>query len=69
MVHTTWYISLGLWYIPVESGSIYHDATFQMIEGIVAYSSAARDYIRAAVPSGAAQEALYPAGTLGDHIH
>ena len=32
------------------------------------YSSAARDYIMilAAVPSGAAQEARYPAGTLGD---
>ena len=28
MVYTIWYISLGLWYIPVESG-IYHDATFQ----------------------------------------
>ena len=26
----------------------------------------ARDYILAAVPSGAAQEARYPAGTLGD---
>ena len=36
------------------------------IEGIVVYSSAARDYIPAAVPSGAAQEARYPAGTLGD---
>ena len=36
------------------------------IEGIVVYSSAARDYILAAVPSGAAQEARYPAGTLGD---
>ena len=35
-------------------------------EGIVVYSSAARDYILAAVPSGAAQEARYPAGTLGD---
>ena len=29
MVYTIWYISLGLWYMPVESG-IYHDATFQM---------------------------------------
>ena len=37
------------------------------IEGIVVHSSAARDYILAAVPSpGAAQEARYPAGTLGD---
>ena len=36
------------------------------IEGIVVYSSAARDYIPAAVPSGADQEARYPAGTLGD---
>ena len=36
------------------------------IEGIVVYSSAARDYIPAAVPSDAAQEARYPAGTLGD---
>ena len=36
------------------------------IESIVIYSSAARDYILAAVPSGAAQEARYPAGTLGD---
>ena len=36
------------------------------IEGIVVYSSAARDYILAAVPSGAAQEARYPAVTLGD---
>ena len=36
------------------------------IEGIVVYSSAARDYIPAAVSSGAAQEARYPAGTLGD---
>ena len=36
------------------------------IEGIVVYSSAARDYIQAVVPSGAAQEAHYPAGTLGD---
>ena len=29
MVYTIWYIPLGLWYIPVDSG-IYHDATFQM---------------------------------------
>ena len=29
IVYTIWYISLDLWYIPVESG-IYHDATFQM---------------------------------------
>ena len=35
-------------------------------EGIVLYSSAARDYIPAAVPSGAAQEARRPAGTLRD---
>ena len=40
---------------------------YAYIEGIVVYSSAARDYILAAVPSesGAAQEARYPAGTLG----
>ena len=32
---------------------------------IVVYSSAAQDYILAAVPSGAAQEARgYPAGTV-----
>ena len=34
MVYNIWYISLGLWYIPVESG-IYRDydddATFQML--------------------------------------
>ena len=30
------------------------------LEGIVVYSSTARDYIPAAVPSGAAQEARYP---------
>ena len=37
------------------------------IEGIVLYSSTTRDYIPAALPSGAAQEAAcYPvAGTLG----
>ena len=35
-------------------------------QGKTVYSSAARDYILAAVPSGAAQEARYPAGTLGD---
>ena len=29
MVYTIWYISLDLWYLPVESG-IYRDATFQM---------------------------------------
>ena len=37
------------------------------IEGIVVYSSVARrDYILAAVPSGAAQAVRCPAGTLGD---
>ena len=43
------------------------DIAIAYIEGIVVYSSAARDYILAAVPSesGAAQEARYPAGTLG----
>ena len=37
------------------------------IEGSVVDSSAARDYIQAAVPrpSGAAQDARNPAGTLG----
>ena len=44
------------------------DIAIAYIEGIVVYSSAALDYILAAVPSGAAQEARYPAGTLGD-IH
>ena len=29
MVYTIWYISLGPWYIPVQSG-IYQHATFQM---------------------------------------
>ena len=36
------------------------DIAIAYIEGIVVYSSAARDYIPAAVPSGAAQEARYP---------
>ena len=35
-------------------------------EGIVDSFSNARDYIPAAVPSGAAQEARCPAGTQGD---
>ena len=34
------------------------------IKGIVVYSSAARDYIPAALPSGANREARYPAGTV-----
>ena len=42
------------------------DIAIAYIEGIVVYSSAARDYIPATVPSGAAQEASYPAGTLED---
>ena len=42
------------------------DIAIAYIEGIVVYSSAARDYIPAAVPSGAAQEARFPADTLGD---
>ena len=30
-IYTIWYIPLGLWYIPVESGIYHHDdATFQM---------------------------------------
>ena len=44
------------------------EITIAHIEGIVVYSSAARDYIPAAVPSGAAQEAFYPAGTLGESL-
>ena len=42
------------------------DIAIAYIEGIVIYSSAARDYKPAAVPLDAAQEARYPAGTLGD---
>ena len=44
------------------------DIAIAYIEGIIVYSSAALDYILAAVPWGAAQEACYPTGTLGD-IH
>ena len=42
------------------------DITIAYIEGIVVYSLAVRDYIPVAVPRGAAQEARYPVGTLGD---
>ena len=52
----------GLAALPQRGGCI----AIAYIEGIVVYSSAARDYILAAVPTGAAQEARNPAGTLGD---
>ena len=51
--------------------SLSGDIAIAHIEGIVVNFSAARNYIPAAVPSGAAahwQEARYPAGTLGDII-
>ena len=44
-----------------EQGDLFFFYFFLYIEGIAVYSSAARDYILAAVPSGAAQEARYPA--------
>ena len=56
----------GLAALPLAAGGDSCDIAIAYIEGIVVYSSAARDYILAAVPSGAAQEARYPAGTLGD---
>ena len=48
----------GIMIIIIIWASLQSDA-YIMIEGIVAFTPAARDYIPAAVPSGAAQEARY----------